>query len=163
MVNIVGTIGNLLGFSLEKTVKGVADLAGRFITTDKDRHAFSLEMRRILSKEKGELESSLRAEMNAKKDIIVAELQQGDKVTKWARPSIVYMGLLFIMLDHVIFPWMAVFSQMPVPNIHLPTDFWVAWGGICATWSIGRSSERIGINNAMTRIITGSKKPSSDF
>ena len=42
--------------------------------------------------------------ISAQKEIIVAEMNQGDNFTKRARPSVVYMGLVFIALVHVLFP-----------------------------------------------------------
>ena len=111
--------------------------------------------------------------------VTVAELKQGDKFTKRARPSVVYGGLLFVLINYILFPLIARISLIicgwgaeseaavaqctayidTSPLADLPAEFWYAWGGITGTWSVGRSAERIGINNKVTRAITGSPPP----
>jgi len=108
-----------------------------------------------------ELETKLQERedklVGVQRDIIVAEMQQSDNFTKRARPMIVYSGLLFIFLVHVVFPIAAAFGSKPMPEISLPSEFWMAWGGVCSIWVIGRSAEKSGINNAIVKSITGSK------
>jgi hypothetical protein len=99
-----------------------------------------------------------------KQDIIVSELNQKDAYTKRARPSVVYMGLLFIFLVHVLFPiafyFAGLFKQTPpeLPQLSLPTEFWWAWSGICTTWVLGRSAEKRGASGKLLSMITGSKQ-----
>lgn len=98
-----------------------------------------------------------------KGEVIKAEMSQGDKFTKRARPSIVYAGLGFIFLVHVFFPMLAwytaMFSDDPItpPILSLPQDFWWVWGGVCSVWMIGRTMERNNTNDVVG-FITGSKK-----
>ena len=89
--------------------------------------------------------------VNAKAAIITAELNQDDKITKRARPSILYGGLLVIMVNHVLFPilawWIDVFVDRPLPelpDLTMPPQFWLAWGGVCSIYVIGRSREKAG-------------------
>ena len=95
------------------------------------------------------------------KDIIVAEMNQGDNYTKRARPTVVYAGLAFICLTSIIFPMMmwvlAVIKKdiLPPPVLALPTDFWWIWGGVCSVWMVGRSFEKRGINSGVINAITG--------
>ena len=108
--------------------------------------------------------------IDAQKSIIVSEMQQADNFTKRARPSVVYAGLLFIGLVHVIFP--ILFSILSVffakdftadqmaqlvelKSIALPTAFWTAWGSVISIWSIGRTVEKKGLGNRLTKLITG--------
>jgi len=102
------------------------------------------------------------AVLEAKKAIMVAELQQGDAYTKRARPSVIYAGLAFIGINHVLLPlvgYLAVLVRgeaLPqMPSLSLPAEFWMAWGGICTTWVIARSAERRGIKNKLINLITG--------
>jgi len=44
-----------------------------------------------------------------------------------------------------------------IVTLDLPGEFWMAWGGIVATWSVGRSAEKRGTMNRLTSVITGSK------
>ncbi len=148
--------------------------AKRFITTDKDRLEFQTEMESLLQERDAEVEQTIRAELSAKERTLVAELQQGDSYTKRARPTVVYAGLVFIAVNHVLFPMaarvLALFggdalseseiSMLTVP-INLPTDFWFAWGGICSAWVLGRSAEKRGVRNQLVGAITGTKSVSS--
>jgi len=97
------------------------------------------------------------------KDVIVAEMQQGDNFTKRARPTIVYAGLAFIFLTEIFFPlasWVVLCfgKDLPVPpRLILPTDFWYIWGGVCSVWMVGRSLEKKGYTNEVIKQLTGSK------
>ena len=104
------------------------------------------------------LETRERQIAEAQRDIIVAELQQGDSYTKRARPTIVYAGLAAIFLVHVIAPILSAFLSNAVPSITLPEEFWYTWGGICGVWMVGRSAERIGLKSRIVDIVTGNKR-----
>lgn len=100
------------------------------------------------------------AELGAKERALVAELTQGDTFTKRARPSVVYFGLIAVGLNNILLPWLGRLFGSDLPPIVLPTEFWYAWGGICGTWAIGRSVEKVKGQEVgdVTRWITGSKK-----
>ena len=93
-----------------------------------------------------------------KAEVIKAELSQGDTYTKRARPTVVYMGLFFIFLVHVIFPIAAFYYQQKMPTLSLPSEFWYTWGGVCSVWMIGRTMERTGVANNILSAISGTKK-----
>ena len=102
-----------------------------------------------------------------KRDILVAEMGQDDAFTKRARPAVVYMGLVFIGLVHVVFPilfYLAGLFKAAVPElpaICLPQEFWWAWSGICSVWVLGRSAEKTvqtkGAAGKVLSMITGNK------
>lgn len=148
-------------------VDSLANVADRFIETDDEKAKFKLEAAELIQDRDSELEQTLRKELEAKERMLVAELNQGDSYTKRARPTVVYAGLIFIFINYVFFPLLGRISQAfgvevdAGPLADLPPDFWYAWGGICATWSIGRTFERRGQTNRVTSVITGSQKPSS--
>jgi hypothetical protein len=97
------------------------------------------------------------------KEVIVAELNQGDLFTKRARPSIIYFGLAVIGLNHVILPWAAwmivnIFSKtVELPIIELPAEFWYTWGGVCSVYVWGRTKEKSGAKDKLIGMITGNK------
>ncbi len=112
--------------------------------------------------------------ISSKTEIMVAEAQQGDNYTKRARPSIVYGGLAFIAIVHVIFPiitktivlcCLLVAPEKLTPEVmtaiksymdlSLPVAFWTAWGGTVSIYSLGRSAEKRGIKNKLVGLITG--------
>lgn len=92
--------------------------------------------------------------------------QQGDRLTRWARPSIVYAGLFFIFLIHVALPiaaWIILAvtgrAMTDMPALSLPGPFWATWGSVTSLWVIGRSIEKRGTNSAAAakaaQVITG--------
>jgi len=99
--------------------------------------------------------------LDAQKSIIVAEMQQGDKFTKRARPTVVYAGLAFIFLNNVV-PKIALYvaalsgKVIPtMPQMELPTEFWWAWTSICSVWAVGRTMEKRGAEGKILSLITG--------
>jgi hypothetical protein len=112
-----------------------------------------------------ELQTLLQTRENivtaAQKDVMVAEMQQGDLFTKRARPTIVYAGLAFIFLVHVFLPLASFFKGVPItdfPSLTLPEEFWWTWGGVCGVWIMGRTMERKGLTNTVISSITGGNK-----
>jgi hypothetical protein len=115
-----------------------------------ERAAAELELTKILEAREAEL-------VTAQRDIIVAELQQSDNYTKRARPTIMYAGLFFVLLNHVLIPianrimeWRMIVADRPVLDLYalkpleLPEDFWWVWGGVCGLYVLGRSAEKGG-------------------
>jgi len=102
--------------------------------------------------------------IETQKSIIVAEMRQSDSYTKRARPTLVYAGLFFIFMVHIIFPMLAFCTKAQVPELVLPPEFWWAWSGVCGIWIIGRSAEQIttekntGATGQLINVITGKKK-----
>ena len=112
------------------------------------------------------IESAIASRDQAKKDIIVAELNQEDVFTKRARPMIIYIGLGCIVANYVVFPQIAFFSSLlaskaiEIPLIVMPDEFWMAWGGVCSLYVLGRSAEKGsagGVVGKIAGLITGKK------
>lgn len=139
-------------------IGGILGGAGQFAkdvrTAITGKEPISEEKAQELALRAQEIEESMS---KVAQNIIVAEMQQGDRFTKRARPMVVYSGLLFIFLVHVAFPIFAHFTGGTVPEISLPEEFWWAWTGVVAVWMTGRSMEKVGADNKVTRLITGSK------
>mgnify|MGYP006284201893 CR=1 FL=1 len=149
-----GTIGN--------TIKDIGGVVDKFVTSDEEKQQLKIEMQRLLQQRESEVEETIRTQLSAKEKILVAELQQGDSYTKRARPSVVYAGLIFIFINYVIVPAIQSIAGAPeIEPFQLPGEFWAAWGGIVATWTIGRSAEKRGASSRLSRAITGNKKPGS--
>jgi len=138
-------------------IDGVGDVVDRFVTTGDEKNAMKLEVEKIVTARMAMANSQAETEMNAKSRIIEAELNQSDKFTKRARPTVVYMGLLFILYNYCVVPTVQQFTGIPVTPFTLPTEFWYGWSGIVATWSVGRTMEKRGIKNKATMAITGTK------
>lgn len=137
-------------------ISSIGETVDRFVTTDAEREALKLKMQELVLGHVTEAEKSIRAEMEAKQSVIVAEMQSGDTFTKRARPAVVYTGLAAIVLNHVIAPWASHLIGAGVPQIALPTEFWYSWSGVVSIWFIGRSAERRGAQHKIIEQITGS-------
>lgn len=148
-------ISEIISSGLGTTIEGIGSTIKKFVTTDADRMAMQQELEVILQKRDSELEQTFRKELEAKERIITSELQQGDNYTKRARPTVVYFGLLVIFYNYCLIPTIQIIKGMTLNSLNLPAEFWLAWGGIVATWSIGRSSEKRGSRSKVTSFITG--------
>lgn len=159
----MGFISNLIGGGAASVIGEVGNVIDKFNLSPEQKNEFKLQMEALLQKRDSELEQSLRAEMEAKERVTVAELAQGDNYTKRARPSVVYAGLAFIFLNYCVIPAIQLVSGSAAgAGLELPSDFWWAWGGVVGTWSIGRSFEKAGASNSLTRMITGSSQNADD-
>ena len=151
----------LFSGSVGSVVESVGSLADKFIQTDDEKAAFRIQVEQLLQQRDSEIEQTIRAELQAKERMMVAELHQDDTYTKRARPTVVYAGLGFIFLNYVLFPLAALLTDVESkPLADLPAEFWMAWGGICSSWVIGRSMEKRGVRNPVLSTITGTKPPS---
>jgi hypothetical protein len=151
---MLGFLGKIFGSGAKEVIDGVGGVIDSLHTSDEEKMAAKMELEKLLQARESQLQESLRTELQAKERIIVAELQQGDNYTKRARPTVVYAGLGFILFNYVIAP-------LFMPNqtaLQLPVEFWTAWGGIVATWSVGRTFEKRGAGNKATSVVTGNKQ-----
>ena len=138
-------------------IGSVADFAGDMIKrffppkmTAAEKAAAQVKLQAMIQ----EREASL---IDAQKSIIVSEMQQADGYTKRARPTLVYAGLVFIFMVHVLFPIAAFFTSKPMPTLTLPSEFWWAWSGVCGIWVVGRTAEKRGVAGKLVNMITGGK------
>ena len=147
--------------SLGGIMSSVKGLIGAFKLDPEKGKEFEVKMEGLLQQRDSEIESTIRRELLAKERILVAELTQGSTYTKAARPTVVYYGLFAIFANYTLIPCLQwAFGSTPEP-FELPTEFWLAWGGIVSTWSIGRSAERRGSRNKAVSLVTGNKAVSS--
>lgn len=152
-------LSNILGGGIGDVLKGATSLIDEIITTPEERDLLKLKFAELTASQANSIEETVRAELQAKERVLVAELTQGDAFTKRARPTVVYAGLVFIAYNYCIAPSFAL------GVLDLPTEFWVAWGGIVATWSIGRTAEKRGAHpeTAVESAITGAKRVKSSL
>ena len=146
--------------SLTGIMSGVKGLVGAFKLDPEAKKEFEVKMQALLQQRDSEIEATIRQELQAKERILVAELTQGSTYTKAARPTVVYYGLFAIFANYTLIPTLQwAFGSVP-EAFELPTEFWLAWGGIVSTWSIGRTAERRGSRNKAVSLVTGNKASS---
>lgn len=142
-------------------VESIGQVADRFIETPDEKARFTMALEALLQKRDSEIEQTIRTELAAKERMLVAELTQGDNYTKRARPTVVYAGLLFIGLNYVLLPLLLSYGLVKtIPEVALPSEFWLAWGGICSSWVIGRSMEKRGLRHPLITAATGTQPTS---
>lgn len=151
---MIGWLSKIVGGTTKDVANGIGGIIDQFHTSDEEKQKAKLEIEKLLQQDRNQLQESLRAELQAKERILVAELSQGDNYTKRARPTVVYAGLGFIFFNYVIAPIFFMPGYLP---ISLPLEFWAAWGGIVGTWSVGRTFEKRGVSNKTTSVLTGNK------
>jgi hypothetical protein len=149
-------LGDIFSGGASGIINGLTDSIDKFVTTGDEKNAFKLEVERVVNTRMAMAAQAADTEMEAKERVLVAELNQSDNYTKRARPSVVYMGLIFIGFNYCLMPLMQQFAGITVAPFELPSEFWYGWSGIVATWSLGRTAEKIGIKNKATETITGS-------
>lgn len=153
-------LSKIFSSGLGDVVEKVGNVADRFNLSGEEKQKFKLEMEALLQKRDAEIEQTLHSELQAKERILVTELQQGDSYTKRARPSVVYAGLAFIFFNYTIVPVISKMNGVDITPLVLPPEFWYGWSGIVATWSIGRTMEKRGASNPISRAITGNQRSS---
>ena len=135
-------LDKLFGGGVGSVVKEVGDLADKFITTDAEKQAFKLQMEAALTARFAKAEETAQVEMNAKRDIIVAELAQGDNYTKRARPTIIYVGLFMAVFNYTLAPIISMLVTKALPLLVIPAEFWTIWGGVCGLYVWQRTKEK---------------------
>lgn len=91
----------------------------------------------------------IKEELGVRERIMVAELTQDDKFTKRARPSIIYVGLLAMMVDGI-----------DAIAFTMPEMFWDGWMIAVGIYAIGRSAEKFGAGGKLGKLasaITGKR------
>ena len=155
----MGILKKIFSKGISEVIDSAGNLVDRFSLTKQEKQEFKLEMQSRLLKLETELEETYREELEDRKEVIKAELAQGDLYTKRARPSIIYAGIIFIFLIYVLIPLIAYMVGTPpdkMPSIDLPEEFWWAWGTVVGVYGVGRSAEKFGVINKKTNLVTGS-------
>jgi len=147
-------IADLLGGNL---LSGIKDIIGTFVTDPTKKLEMEQAARELAYKQAQLVEESVQKEIEAKQAIMVAELNQEDKYTKRARPTIVYVGLAGMLVNYVALPWLAYFTKgrAELPPIAIPDYFWGIWGGVCSLYVIGRTAEKTGVSLPFMKPIPG--------
>ncbi len=133
----------LTSLGADKIMQGISGIMESHLS----RKEQQLEIEKLVHSENMALIAEATQEISSKEKILVAELSQGDPYTKRARPTLVYSGLLAMVVEGI--------EAIPFTA---PEQFWTIWGGVCGVWIIGRSAEKIkGKGNKVISAITGSK------
>jgi hypothetical protein len=152
-------ITKLFSGGVKEIAGGVKSIIGSLKLDPAKKAETELAVDQLVYDKFAKLEDSFQTEVQAKERIIVAELNQGDNYTKRARPSIIYTGLVIVIVNFFA-QYICAWAGIEPPDAPVPAEFWMGWSGLVATYSIGRTLERRGVNNKIISLITGNKRRS---
>ncbi len=153
---------DILGTLAGGLVSAVGKIIDDLHTSDEEKAEARLKITTVVLAAAQEAEKSYQAELAAKAQVMVAELQQEDLYSKRARPSIIYAGLVFVGINYVLAPLLARLSaflrsfgqltaeqaaalaQASAPLADLPEGFWWAWAGVAGVYVLTRSADKAG-------------------
>lgn len=181
-MTLLSKISEFFSGSGANIVDSLTDAVDTFITTKEEKEKLKQELLRIQEENRQnqrnflvrmeeltqqrekEVEETIRMELDAKKSILMAELNQDDRYTKRARPTVVYVGLVFILLEllglrHIIMHYLNIEADIIANSDQIFKLFLGVWGSVLGVYSIGRSVEKRGTRNSWTSLITGTKTP----
>jgi len=148
-------LSSIFSGGAEGIISGVGNVVDKFVTTGDEKNAMKLELEKVITARMAMANEQANTEMTAKSQVLQSELASGDNYTRRARPTIVYAGLFLMIANYCIIPLVQQFAGIEVKPFALPSEFWMSYTGITATWSIGRSMEKRGSQNKAVKTITG--------
>ena len=152
-------LSKLLGGGASDLIDSISNTVDKFTLSKQEKQDFKLEVQQKLLEADRMASENYQKELETRADIIKAEMAQGDVYTKRARPTIVYVGLLFIFIVHVLVPTITFFCDESFDTenvIELPEAFWWAWSSVVGIYGVGRTAEKYGSANKITQLMTGS-------
>ena len=151
-------ISEVVKNSVGTIISGATELIGKIVKDPNQAAQLSAEMQKLVMDKEKEItiktEESYQQELKTKQAVMVAELQQEDKLTKRTRPAILLVGLAIIVLDF-LFRWICAFASVDVPVVTIPDFFQEIWAGMCSVYIIARSFEKTGKTSKISKMITG--------
>ncbi len=137
----------IFGGGVSEVIGAVGGVVDKFVTTGDEKHKMKMELEQVITQQLAITEASFVAEVNAKAEVMKAELLQGDNYTKRMRPTLGYLGMLFFLIDVIqqaVQIW-AYGITVPVA-LKINPEFTIAWAGMMSIYFIGRSMEKRGTN-----------------
>ncbi|MCK5168416.1 MAG: hypothetical protein KAQ75_00945 [Bacteroidales bacterium] len=179
-MTVISKISEFISGAGTNLIDSLSDAVDEFVTTKEEKEklkqellriqgeqqqnqrSFIVRMEELTQEREKEVEETIRMELDAKKEILMAELNQDDRFTKRARPTVVYVGLIFILLEllglrHIIMTYLKVDAEIIANSDQIFKIFLGVWGSVLGVYSIGRSVEKRGTRNSWTSVITGNK------
>ncbi len=153
------SIFSFLSGGAKELIGAVGSVIDNLTTTQDEKNQAKIELEKLALQYTAMTEVSYQAELATQKDIIVAELQFGDKFTKRARPSIIYAGLFMAFHNYCLPVWFNYFGLKPMVSIDLPEVFWISWAGVVGAYAVGRTLEKRngGTSSKVISLATGAK------
>ena len=90
-----------------------------------------------------QINETMRTEIQGRVAMVQAEMKSGDRVTRWARPSIVYSGILMFGTEFGIRVWAFIHGIDWPEGTLVPEPMIYSWTAVSSIWAVGRSAEKI--------------------
>ena len=126
---------------LRPLIKVGMDLIDKSGLTKQEKLEFKVKFEEMALEQEKEIQKTIREKNKAAADIIVAEVQQDDKYTKRARPTVIYVGLVIIIWAYVMVPLLNQLWSLHINNC-IPEFFWWSWSCVVGVYAGGRSFEK---------------------
>lgn len=157
-------------------INSVGQIIDNLHTSDEEKTDAKIRLVAGFTEFAKQADVAYQKELEVRRDVIVAELNQTDNYTKRARPTMLYAGMLFVGLNYVVAPLFGrmvavirafwelspaqalALSNMSEPLANLPSEFWAAWGGVAGVYVLARSGEKTGGFDGLWPLIVGGKK-----
>lgn len=179
--NIANSVASFFGGSGLQIVDTISNTVDKFVHTPEEKaklkqelnklreqhlvneREFMLDMERLLQEREKTVQKTLQDELEVKRGILISELNQGDTYTKRARPTVIYAGLVFILMEmlglrHLLLQVMKLGPDVIKSSNEIFRFFLASWAGVVGVYTIGRSYEKHGASTPLSRGITGNSK-----
>jgi len=130
--------------TIGSTLKGVFGLVDDMHTSTEEKEQMKIKLQELFNQHERDVMANYNKEMASVKDVIVAELNQDDKYTKRARPTVLYLFIVIVSLNYCLFPFINHFLHAKnLPIISLPAEAWQMFQWIFGVYGVGRSVEKM--------------------
>lgn len=183
-MGLIETVTGFVGNAGSNIFETVIDTVDRFVHTRDEAESVKSEIRRLqadylnserrfrlqlheqLVERDKMIEATIRAELDARKSIMLAELHQGDRYTKRARPTILYAGLVMVAIElfgirPFILNHMRATETIVTGSEQIFQTFLWVWAGVAGVYTIGRSAEKFGKTRSWLNAMSDSETASS--
>jgi hypothetical protein len=124
--------GSFFGDTAAKLVDSIGSVAGRFITTEKDRDMFTKEITSVVN----DLRKVQEVEATKIVEVVNATMQGEGKSEHWLqwswRPCVAFMAICVCLANYVLFP------LLKLPAVSIGAEFWIFIGAVLGLASAGR-------------------------
>ncbi len=125
---------------VKEGIEGIRNLADTFITTDEEKRKLDIELKKLNNEIDNHLLDLQQSEINAKKEIMVAEAKSNSKIMSSWRPivGIMLAGIVVLVLfnNHIILPY-----ANKAKALELPSEVWSLLRSLLTLGFIGKSAE----------------------
>ena len=138
-----------------KAIDSVSGLLDDLHTSDEEKGKARVRLAEVQADLQSDIDETFRAEVDAKKSVMLSEISQDDGYTKRTRPMMLRWCLYAVVYCYPVFGSVSYFSRGSVEYVNLPGEFWTLFLGLASVYMISRGAEKVGRGGKLTGMITG--------